>query len=220
MKYRAAIFDLDGTLLNTLEDLADSMNEVLADFGMPTHPVDPYRYFVGDGMINLAKRAAPVGTGDETIREMARLMDDKYGANWHKKTRPYDGIPEMIAELREKGLKMGVLSNKPDGFTQIMIKHYFAGTFDAVFGAREGVPKKPDPAAALEIAGMLGTPPAAFLYFGDTNTDMRTGRAAGMFTAGVAWGFRPIPELEEAGAQIILRHPSEALALLRYTEAT
>ena len=215
MRYRAAIFDFDGTLINTLEDLADSMNAVLADFGMPTHPADPYRYFVGDGMENLARRAAPKGTGDDVIKRMARLMDDKYAANWSNKTRPYDGIVPLLAALREKGVLVALLSNKPDNFTQIMARHYFDDhTFAVAFGARDGVPKKPDPAAALEIAGLLGIPPAAFLYFGDTNTDMRTGRAAGMRTIGVTWGFRPVEELLEAGAEAIINRPDEALALL------
>ncbi len=215
MKYHAAIFDFDGTLLDTLDDLADSMNEVLAELGMPIHPVSPYRYFVGDGMENLARRAAPKGTDEQTIKQMARLMDDKYGANWSKKTRPYDGVVPLLAELRRRGLKLGLLSNKPDAFTQIMAKYYFGPeTFDAVFGARAGVAKKPDPAGALEIAGIFDMAPQRFLYFGDTNTDMRTGRAAHMFTVGVTWGFRPVEELNEAGAQAIIDRPEQALTFL------
>lgn len=216
MIYRAAIFDFDGTLLDTLDDLADSMNEVLAAFGMPPHPVDAYRFFVGDGMINLARRAAtPSGIDDATAAAMAKLMDEKYGANWARKTRPYDGIEDLLAALGYKGLKLGLLSNKPDNFTQIMARHYFGDkTFAAVFGAREGVAKKPDPAAALEIASLFDIAPEAILYFGDTNTDMKTGRAAGMRTIGVSWGFRPVRELEESGAQAIIDHPSQALSLL------
>ena len=215
MNYEAAIFDLDGTLLDTLDDLADSVNQVLIDFGMPVHPAAPYRYFVGDGMLNLVRRAAPPGTGDDTVRAMARLMDDKYAANWANKTRPYDGVPAMLAAFRARGMKMGVLSNKPDAFTGLIIRHYFPETaFDAVFGARETVPRKPDPAGALEIARLFGVPPPRFLYFGDTDTDMKTGVAAGMRTIGVSWGFRPVEELIGAGAQQIIDKPEQAAALM------
>lgn len=214
MRYRAAIFDLDGTLLDTLADLADSMNAVLSDLGMPIHPVDPYRYFVGDGMLNLARRAAPAGTEEAVVEKMVLMMDEKYAGNWDRKTRPYDGVPEMLAALRARGLRLAMLSNKPDSFTKIMARHYFTDMFDIVLGARAGVPRKPDPAAALEIAGLFGLEPAAFLYFGDTNTDMRTGLAAGMHTIGVSWGFRPVAELREAGAEAIIEHPAQISALL------
>lgn len=214
MKYPAAIFDFDGTLLDTLDDLADSMNQVLAEFKFPPHPVHPYRFFVGDGMVNLAKRAAPEGTSDETVQNMAKLMDVKYGAGWHNKTRPYDGVVDMVNAMKAMGMKVAILSNKPDSFTQIMARHYFDGMFDMVLGARDNVPKKPDPAAALEIARAFGFAPKEFIYFGDTNTDMRTGLAAGMFTVGVTWGFRPVEELTGAGAQAIIDAPAEALKLL------
>lgn len=216
MPYKAAIFDLDGTLLDTLEDLADSMNEVLTDFGMPVHPADPYRFYVGDGMVNLARRAAPPGTGDETARRMAKLMDEKYAANWRRKTRPYAGVAEMLAAFGKQGVRMAVLSNKPDSFTRKIVEHFFpAGTFEAAFGARDSVPRKPDPAGAFEIARLFGLRPEEFLYLGDTNTDMQTGRAAGMYTVGVSWGFRPVEELRAAGAQAIIDRPEEALKLMR-----
>ncbi|MDR1520466.1 MAG: HAD family hydrolase [Planctomycetota bacterium] len=215
MRYRGVVFDFDGTLLDTLEDLADSVNQVLAERGLPIHPVDPYRYFVGDGMENLVCRAAPPGTDDAEVKTLAKRLTDVYAAGWARKTRPYDGIVPLLAELRRRRLALALLSNKPDHFTKIMASHYFgASAFDLVFGAREGVPKKPDPAAALEIAEKLRIAPADFLYFGDTNTDMRTGLAAGMMTIGVSWGFRPVAELLEAGAVAILNHPGEALALL------
>lgn len=215
MKYDAIIFDLDGTLLDTLDDLADCMNSVLRGFNMPVHPVDPYRYYVGDGMENLARRAAPAGTPDSIIKKMAAAMGKEYGDGWAKKTRPYAGIAELLDALSARGLRQGVLSNKPDPFTQVMVKYYFReGLFAAVFGARDNVPKKPDPAAALDIAASFAIPPARTLYIGDTNTDMKTGRSAGMFTVGAAWGFRPVEELLGAGAQVIVKHPAEVLALL------
>lgn len=216
MKYQAVLFDLDGTLLDTLADLADSMNQILREYGMPEHPVDPYRYYVGDGMFNLARRASPAGTSDAIAQAMAIRMNDVYDKNWKRKTRVYDGIPELLDAIAQPGLKMGVLSNKPDPFTQVMIKHFFGDKrFNQVYGARPDVPKKPDPAAALEIAGEFGVAPKNFLYLGDTNTDMRTGLAAGMFTIGVTWGFRPVEELREAGAMAIIDTPDQALAFLK-----
>lgn len=215
MRYQAALFDLDGTLLDTLDDLADCTNGVLSDFGLPTHPVDSYRYFVGNGWEKLAHRAAPAGTAETTLREIADTMGKRYAAGWDRKTRIYDGIPDLLDALAGRGLTLTVLSNKPDVFTQIMVKHFFGEKrFTIVLGARTGVPPKPDPAAALEIASRLGIPPARFLYLGDTNTDMRTGVSAGMHAVGVAWGFRPIEELREAGAAVIIKTPLEAAALL------
>lgn len=218
MEYRAAIFDFDGTLLDTLDDLADSMNAVLAKFDMPQHPARAYRFFIGDGMLNLARRAAPHQISDETGMAMVKMMDREYSRNWSNKTRPYDGVKELLASLKERNLKLGLLSNKPDSFTQIMAKHYFGDTFDAVFGARDGVPRKPDPAGALEIAGLLGVVPRETLYFGDSNTDMKTGLAAGMRTIGVTWGFRPVDELIYAGAEAVIDKPEDALAFLNLGE--
>ncbi|MCC8179315.1 MAG: HAD family hydrolase [Planctomycetes bacterium] len=215
MKYQAVIFDFDGTLLDTLDDLADSMNAVLVDFGMPIHPTHPYRFFIGDGMENLARRASPAGTDDATIKKMAIRMGEIYQNGWNKKTKPYDGVMPMLESLRQRGVRMAILSNKPDSFTKIMAQHYFGDScFEAVFGQRNTVPKKPDPAGAFEIADLFGMPPANFLYFGDTNTDMRTGLAAGMFTVGVTWGFRPVDELIGSGAQAIIDEPAQVVDFL------
>lgn len=215
MRYRAAIFDFDGTLVDTLEDLADCMNAVLGDFSFPAHPVEPYRYFVGGGMLNLARSAAPEGTPEETLKKMAARMGERYGDNWANKTRPYHGIPELLSSLRERGMRLAILSNKPDVFTKAMAAHFFAGDiFDAVMGATERIPIKPDPEGALLLARSFGMDPGEFVYLGDTNTDMKTGLAAGMFTVGVAWGFRPVEELRGAGAQAIIDTPSDMLRLL------
>jgi phosphoglycolate phosphatase len=215
MRPKAIIFDFDGTLLDTIDDLADSMNRALAERGMPEHPTDSYRYFVGDGMENLARQAAPAGTPPGTVRELVRRMEEIYSGGWANKTRPYPGIPPLLEELRRLGLALSILSNKPDSFTRIMASHYFGGAFfAAVLGARDGMPKKPDPAGALEIARLLAVPPKEFLYLGDTNTDMRTGRSAGMRTIGVSWGFRPAEELAATGAEAIVDSPIEVLSLL------
>lgn len=214
MRFKAVVFDLDGTLADTLDDLADSMNASLAEFGFPSHPMDSYRYFVGMGMMNLARSATPEGTDDATIVRIRDAMGERYQGNWAVKTKPYDGIPAMLEALREKGLRLAVLSNKPDVFTKLMVEHFFPGVFASVAGAKEGVPIKPDPAAALAIVRDFGLEPADFMYLGDTNTDMKTGLAAGMFTIGVSWGFRPVAELEGAGAQAIIDKPAELLRFL------
>lgn len=215
MRFKAAVFDLDGTLADTLEDLADSMNAALEEFGFPRHGVDPYRYFVGRGMLNLARSAAPEGTDEAALADLRDNMVARYRSNWAVKTRPYSGIPELLPAMKKRGLRLAVLSNKPDVFTKLMVERFFPGVFDSVAGARDDVPIKPDPAGALAIARDFGVDPAACLYLGDTNTDMKTGRAAGMFTIGVSWGFRPVRELEEAGAQAVIDAPAEAL---RYIE--
>lgn len=214
MRYQAVIFDFDGTLAYTLEDLADSMNTALGEFGFPRYPLEPYNYFVGRGMLNLARSAAPEGTDQATLEKIRDRMNELYDRNWANKTRPYPGIPELLAELRKRDLRLAVFSNKPDAFTQVMAKHFFPGDFDYIAGAKDDVPIKPDPTGALAIAKHLGVPAEAFIYLGDTNTDMRTGLAAGMFTVGVTWGFRPVTELREAGAQAIIDRPDEVLGFL------
>jgi phosphoglycolate phosphatase len=211
--YRAVIFDMDGTLLNTIDDLADCMNRVLQRGGYPPHPVEAYRFFVGDGLENLVRRSLP-GTElrPETIERLKEEMRAEYAEHWADKTRPYDGIPELLGALEERKIPMAVLSNKPHPFTAEMARHYFAAEmFEQVLGAREGAPAKPDPAPPLEIAAGFGLPPRSILYLGDTSTDMQTGRGAGMFTVGAMWGFRPREELLEHGAQALVESPLEIL---------
>ena len=211
MDIRGVIFDLDGTLLDTLEDLADAANATLAHFGLPGHSPDAYRYFVGEGLTTLIERIVP--EKNRTQSELAACMNtflQLYGQNWDLKSRPYAGIMEMLQQLRLAGLQLGVLSNKPDAFTRLCVQRFFAtGTFDFVLGQRNDVPKKPDPAGAKEIAGLMQLQPQHILYVGDTATDMQTGNRAGMFTIGVLWGFRERQELEENKAGRIVTHPSE-----------
>jgi len=207
VKYEAVLFDLDGTLLDTLRDLADSMNSALKSMGFPIHAVEKYKYFVGDGMYNLVLRTLPPGIREESIiKECLAKMNDEYGKRWADTTRPYDGIPELLDRLDGLGLKKAVLSNKPHDFTKL--------SFDVVLGQREGVPKKPDPAAALEIVDKLDIPPEKFLYLGDTNTDMKTANAAGMYAVGVLWGFREADELTENGARVLIKSPMDLLDIL------
>jgi phosphoglycolate phosphatase len=215
---RAAIlFDLDGTLLDTLADLGESMNEVLASFGHATHEIGAYKQFVGDGVANLVRRALPAAAAadplavDRCVREMRRI----YGARWDAKTRPYPGVAEVLTALAERGVEMAVLSNKPNDLTQQVVARFLgAWRFAAVVGARPDVPRKPDPTAALQIAASMRREPANFLYVGDTDTDMRTADAAGMYALGALWGFREADELRQAGARALLATPGELLSHL------
>ena len=208
------LFDLDGTLLDTLQDLADSTNRCLARLGLPGHPAQSYRYFVGDGLSNLARRVLPVERRDPaTVEALEELFNQDYTGHWADRTRPYEGIAGLLDALSARGRPMAVLSNKPHAFTVEMVRHFLGSwRFAAVFGARDSHPRKPDPAAALEISTEMGLAPAQVLYAGDTRTDMETARNAGMFAVGVLWGFRPRAELEESGAQALVSRPAELLA--------
>jgi phosphoglycolate phosphatase len=222
MTYKAALFDLDGTLLDTLDDLGDSMNAVLSARGYPTHPIRAFTEFVGDGVQNLVRRALPpdAGSNEALVAEMTPLMRAEYARRWKDKTRPYDGIPEMLEALSERGLRLAVLSNKPHPATVEVVDHFFPrGRFEAVFGARPDVPIKPDAGAALDVARRLGIPPGEFLYLGDTNTDMQTATAAGMYAVGALWGFREAAELLESGARVLINHPRDFLSLLDLSSA-
>ena len=212
----AVLFDLDGTLLNTLDDLADSMNAVLERLGYPAREIDAYKYFVGDGVKVMAQRAlGEAGDDDAVVANVVAAMRDEYANRWARKTRPYDGVDALLDALESRGGVMAVLSNKPDDFTKIMVNEFFPTThFAAVAGAREDVPRKPDPKGALAIADALAVAPERFLYLGDTNTDMQTATAAGMFAVGALWGFRPEEELVASGAQCVIAHPMDALGLL------
>ena len=167
---RAAIFDLDGTLLDTLQDLADSANEALTAAGLPTHPVDAYRTFVGDGMHVLIQRILPEDRhDDETVAHVLALYRAAYGRRWNLKSRPYAGVPETLHELSFKPVKLAVLSNKPQKFTELCIEHLLPGNpFHLVYGQRDNVPRKPDPAGAVEIARAFQVRPEECIFVGDT----------------------------------------------------
>lgn len=213
MRFDGLLFDLDGTLLDTLQDLGDAMNRVLAARGWPTHPLDAFRYFVGEGARTLVSRAIPEDRRDAaTIQAVLAEYRADYTANWNVATHPYAGIPELLAELQRRGAILGVLSNKPHAMTVKCVQGYFPGVpFPALLGQREHVAHKPDPAGAFEAARLMGLEPARVLYVGDTGTDMLTAKAAGMFSLGATWGFRPESELREAGAGAIIHRPAQAL---------
>ncbi len=214
MKYKGVIFDLDGTLLDTLKDLALAANTTLASFGFPQHPMDDYRYFVGEGLKTLMQRIVPdYVVNDGQLENYIKKFNEVYKQCWNINTAPYPGIPEMIAALSHAGVKLAVLSNKPHAFTKICVETFFPDhPFMYVYGQRDGVAPKPDPAGALDIATQMELVTESILYIGDTATDMQTGKRAGLRTIGVEWGFRDRAELEKNEAWKIAATPAEIIS--------
>ena len=215
-KVQAIIFDLDGTLLDTLADIGDSVNQMLAETGLPGHTTDDYRRFIGNGIRMLVTRALPIDNRSAAMVDACvRRARELYWLNWKNKTRPYDGITDLLDLLRTKGLPLAVLSNKPHDFTVRYVDAFFVkGDFSVVMGQSDRFPVKPDPASALEIARQIGPAPSTFLFVGDSAVDMRTAGAAGMHAVGAAWGFRGPRELRENGCQTLVSHPLEIMSLL------
>jgi phosphoglycolate phosphatase len=213
---KGVIFDLDGTLLNTIDDMANSMNFVLKTHGFPVHEVEKYRYFVGNGMKKMVERALPVEIRDDKMIKLClKEFKNEYNKRWHEYTKPYSGINELVDKLHSMGISISVLSNKADDFTRLIIYEFFGKEcFDIVLGARKGIPKKPSPQAALEISRILKIHPWEYLYLGDSGVDMDTAVNAGMYPVGAAWGFREESELLENGAKILLKNPVELIGLI------
>jgi len=215
MTFKAVIFDLDGTLLNSLKGLADAMNMLLRRLDYPTHPVEQYKDFVGSGITETVRRALPESIGsnfpvDNFVRDYRRLYDTL----WSENSPPYDGVTDLLDRLRKEKIKTAVLSNKSDDFTKRMTAALLPGhDFEMVLGDRPGIPRKPDPAAALEIAESIGIDPGQFVFVGDSGIDVETAVRAGMYGVGVLWGFREEEELLAHGAKKLIRHPSELLEM-------
>ncbi len=210
MKYKAILFDLDGTLINSLEDLADSANEALEKHGFKTHPTESYKKFVGNGVRNLIKNAAPDGIDDTTVEKLLEDYHTIYNKNYVNKTKAYEGIPEMLDKLKKAGIKMGVCSNKPHKPTNEIVEKLLGYEyFQVVFGEREGIPRKPDPTSLIEAAQRLGVAPEQTIYVGDSGGDMESANRAKMLAAGVLWGFREEAELLACGGKILLTSPLE-----------
>ena len=215
MRFDGVIFDLDGTLVDTLEDLADAMNRVLGAEQAPVHSHATYKLLVGKGIRNLVGQALPAEKRSAaTIAGCYERMIADYGQNCLVKTRRYDGAAALVSGLRAAGLKLAVFSNKSDELTRRIVESLFgADDFDVVMGARPGLPLKPDPMVALLISERLGVAPGRIVFLGDSGIDMLTATAAGMIAVGAAWGFRTKDELVENGASLVLDHPLELLEL-------
>ena len=209
------VFDLDGTLLNSLEDLADSANWVLEQHGFPTHPVDAYRYFVGDGVRKLIERILPQEERtDARIEQCQQEFVVYYKVHMEDKTCVYEGITELLAELKNRGLKIAVATNKVHVAVAPLMAKYFPNIrFDAMIGQREDVPVKPAPQIMFDILKETGCELSEALHVGDTATDMQLAHNAGVTPVGVLWGYRPLEELREAGAKFIIEKPQELLGL-------
>ena len=201
---RLAIFDLDGTILDTLEDLAGALNHALTEFGYPTRTLPEVRSFVGNGIRNLIRRGAPSGTPEETIDRLHAVFTAHYNAHCADKTRPYDGIPALLTALRDRGLRVAVVSNKPDYGVQELCKQHFDGLFDAATGERAGMAKKPAPDLVDLVLRRLGLPRSAAVYIGDSEVDIATARNAKVPVAACTWGFCSREELTAAEPDYLL----------------
>ncbi|MBU9724827.1 HAD family hydrolase [Diplocloster modestus] len=215
--WKAVLFDLDGTLADTLKSLHYCTNRSLEYCGLAGHPMEAYKTMVGDGAAKLLERAL-IAAGDTQLKNMEKITakyKEVFAKDCMYEVKPYDGIPELLDTLKERGIKIAVLSNKPHAQTINVVETLFGkGYFDHVQGQQEGIRRKPYPDGALAIAAEFGIEPADCLYLGDTNTDMQTGNAAGMHTVGVTWGFRDREELEANHAQDIIDYPMDLRRLL------
>ena len=221
MNYKAAVFDLDGTLVNSLDDLADSANATLRAHSFPMHEVEAYRYFVGDGTRKLMERILPQEYAADTtfVEQFMSKYKDRYARNLLQKTKPYDGIMEMLEELRRRGIPMAVCTNKHQSAAEMIVKTLFPHRiFQEIIGDQEGLPRKPDPQKVLRIMRNFGVTGEQTAYFGDTDVDMDTARNAKAFAVGVLWGFRPEEELVAHGAHILLSHPMELFEKVTFAE--
>ncbi len=217
MTKRAIIFDLDGTLLDTLEDLADSGNAMLSAHGFEPHPVEAYRTFIGDGMAKLVERIFPEDTVAEPAVLEQRLQEYKeaYQDRWRNKTQVYEGIDELLADLSQQGVKMGVLTNKAQVFALKCVQEFLGDyEWDAVLGQRQGVPIKPDAAGACDALTAMGVKAEETLFVGDSSVDMQTAVNAGIKAVGVSWGFRGREELIANGASVVIDAPRDLLGKL------
>ncbi len=217
MMIKACVFDMDGTVSDTIRSIAHFANAALGKYGLQGFSIEKYKYMVGDGAANLVRRMVNGNNCDDEAVYAAVLEEynSTYDADFLYLTEPYEGILELLDALREKGILTAVFSNKPHSTTVKVADALFGDRFDVCFGQREGKPIKPDPTVLKEILADWGIEPQECLYLGDTATDMRTGKGGGAFTIGVTWGFRTEQELRENGADAIIHHPSAVLDFLK-----
>lgn len=213
---KGIIFDLDGTLIDSLEDIAINANMVLKELGYKEHNLESYKNFVGDGAKVLIENAMPKNSSELQIEEALELFKKYYEQALHKNTKLYEGIENMLNELVGSDFSLGVLSNKPHKFTKLYVEQLLGDIpFIEVLGQREDTPKKPHPIGALQIAQKFDIEPENIYFIGDTSTDIKTAKNANMIAVGVSWGFRSIDELLESGADYIINSPEELLKIVK-----
>lgn len=213
--YGFVFFDLDGTLLNTLDDLANAGNYALSRLGLPVYDTEKYKYFVGNGIPKLIERILPENSGDDLKKRAHGLFDEYYSAHSEDMTRPYDGIPELIDALYDAKVVTAVITNKDSVFADVLIRKYFGDKIYRVYGSIPGTPHKPDPYWVNRALSELGADKKDVLYVGDSGVDMQTANNAGLESAGVLWGFRREDELRENGAHHICRTPGELFGIVK-----
>lgn len=211
MKYKIAIFDMDGTILNTIEDIADAMNYCLKLYGMPERSLSEIKSFVGNGIRKLVERAVPNGTDPGTIDEINTIYIKYYKEHCAIKTRPYDGVCEVLKKLRDEGVLTAVVSNKADIAVKQLCKEYFGGLFDYSLGDQEGIRRKPDPESVELVMSHFGVDRDEAVYIGDSEVDHQTAQNAGIDVIMVSWGFREEDFLRSIGAERIIHEPQEIL---------
>ena len=209
------IFDMDGTVLNTLEDLAISVNYTLRRFGMPEHPAEDYRRFFGNGIRYALGRAVPEGTAEARIEEMIPVFREHYDRHCLDHTRPYEGIPELMKQLKEQGYKLAIVSNKIDSAVRELNGRFFSGYVEVAIGERNGIRRKPAPDTVLQALRELGSSEKTAVYVGDSEVDCRTAENAGIPCITVLWGFRDRRDLEREGAVTFAGTPRDVLEILR-----
>lgn len=214
-KFKAVLFDLDGTLIDTLQDLADATNHALNHFGYESRPVENFRYYAGNGIAVMIERAMPKGTATpQHVEELKKVMLDYYNVHYADRTTIYEGVPELIQQLRQKGFKLAVVTNKVENIAKTILDKLYPDSFALIFGQREGVPSKPDPTLALMAMKELGVAPEECIFIGDSGVDIATAVNSEALPVGVLWGFRDEQELRQNGAKHIISKPHELLNLL------
>ena len=212
---KLVIFDLDGTVCNTIDDLADATNYAMRTLGYPTHDVPTYKYFVGNGIPKLIYRALPEGhKSDEEHAKAMKLMLDYYAVHFADSSAPYNGIMEMLSTLKEKGIHIAICTNKAHNMAVTIAEKIFGGIFEAVIGQQEGRPLKPDSFSPMEIINKFGVKPEETVFIGDSGVDMKTAVNTGTESIGVTWGFRTVDELKENGARHIADTPSDIIDII------
>lgn len=214
MKYQVAIFDMDGTILDTIEDLADTMNYCLRKFHMPERTLAEIRSFVGNGIRKLIERAVPSGTDEDVVEEIHHCFHEYYKDHCAIKTKPYDGICEVISSLKSKGIKTAVVSNKADFAVKLLCEDYFKGLFDYSVGDKEGQRRKPYPDGVNSVMEYFGVTPSETVYIGDSEVDYQTAKNAGVDVIMVGWGFREEAYLYSIGVTKVIHKPEELMSMI------